>query len=36
VAFITPGEDLRNEWLEPVTDEQYDELPQSGESAGPR
>lgn len=23
VAFITPGEDVRNEWLEPVSDEAY-------------
>lgn len=33
VAFITPGEDLRNEWLEPVTDEVYGELPKNGENA---
>jgi len=26
VAFITPGEDLSNEWLEPVTDAEYDKL----------
>ena len=24
---ITPGEGVRNEWLEPVTDEEYDALP---------
>lgn len=23
LAFITPGEDVSNEWLEPVTDEVY-------------
>lgn len=33
VAFITPGQDLSNEWLEPVTDELYDELPTNGENA---
>lgn len=27
VAFITPGEDVSNEWLEPVTDEVYAQLP---------
>lgn len=26
LAFITPGGDLSNEWLEPVTDEEYDKL----------
>lgn len=36
VAFITPGSDVSNEWLEPVTDEYYDKLPKSGESPAPR
>ena len=27
LAFITPGEGVRNEWLEPVTDEEYGQLP---------
>lgn len=26
VAFITPGTDVRNEWLEPVTDDVYAQL----------
>lgn len=26
LAFITPGEGVRNEWLEPVSDEEYDQL----------
>ncbi|WP_333619916.1 cupin domain-containing protein [Dietzia sp.] len=26
LAFVTPGEDVRNEWLEPVSDEQYGQL----------
>lgn len=26
IAFITPGTDVRNEWLEPVTDEVYNQL----------
>lgn len=30
LAFITPGEDVRNEWLEPVTDEVYGRLPGAG------
>lgn len=30
VAFITPGKDVSNEWLEPVTDEVYCQLPTSG------
>ncbi|WP_282828023.1 cupin domain-containing protein [Gulosibacter sediminis] len=30
VAFITPGKDVSNEWLEPVTDEVYRQLPTSG------
>lgn len=33
VAFITPGDDVSNEWLEPVTDEAYNELPASGGKA---
>jgi quercetin dioxygenase-like cupin family protein len=33
LAFITPGEDVSNEWLEPVTDDEYAKLPTSGESA---
>lgn len=28
LAFITPGEGVRNEWLEPVSDEEYDQLGQ--------
>lgn len=27
LAFITPGEGVRNEWLGPVTDEVYEKLP---------
>ena len=30
LAFITPGEGVRNEWLEPVTDEVYGQLPNNG------
>ncbi len=26
IAFITPADDPRNEWLEPVSDEEYDAL----------
>ena len=26
IAFDLPGEDASNEWLEPVTDEEYDRL----------
>ena len=33
VALITPGEGLANEWLEPVTDEEYGALPTNGEQA---
>ena len=29
LAFLTPGEGVHNEWLEPVTDEEYDQLPNS-------
>src|ERR671926_318253 len=31
VAFITPGEGVSNEWLEPVTDEVYSQLPHSSD-----
>lgn len=27
LAFLTPGERVSNEWLEPVTDEEYSQLP---------
>jgi quercetin dioxygenase-like cupin family protein len=30
LAFITPGPDASNEWLEPVADEVYGALPQAG------
>ena len=33
LAFITPGENVTNEWLEPVTDEVYDALPKNGTNA---
>ena len=33
IAFITPGDGVSNEWLEPVTDEEYGQLPKNGESA---
>lgn len=33
VALITPSEDLSNEWLEPVTDEEYSKLDKSGADA---
>ncbi len=33
VAFVTPGENVSNEWLEPVTDEVYGQLPKNGENA---
>ena len=33
VAFITPGENVSNEWLEPVADDEYGTLPMSGENA---
>lgn len=29
IAFITPGTDVSNEWLEPVDDDQYGQLPDS-------
>ncbi|MEZ5085619.1 MAG: cupin domain-containing protein [Tessaracoccus sp.] len=34
LAFITPGEDVSNEWLEPVTDEEYNKLKEA-ESSSP-
>lgn len=34
IAFITPGHDLSNEWLEPVTDQVYETLPKK-DSARP-
>jgi quercetin dioxygenase-like cupin family protein len=33
LAFITPGEDVSNEWLDPVSDEQYRILPTDGANA---
>ena len=33
VAFITPGENVSNEWLEPVTNEAYGQLPKNGRDA---
>lgn len=33
IAFITPGEGISNEWLEPVTDEVCGELPKNGDNA---
>ncbi len=33
VAFITPGEGVRNEWLEAVSDDVYDALPLSADAA---
>lgn len=33
VAFITPGEGVSNEWLEPVSDEVYGKLQTIGEKA---
>lgn len=33
VAFITPGANVSNEWLEPVADDEYGALPQSGDNA---
>lgn len=33
VAFITPGENVSNEWLEPVTDEVYGALSKNGGNA---
>jgi hypothetical protein len=31
--MITPGRGVSNEWLEPVTDEVYGQLPKNGENA---
>ncbi|MFE5112029.1 cupin domain-containing protein [Streptomyces sp. NPDC056663] len=33
LAFITPGEGVSNEWVEPVTDEVYGKLPKNGANA---
>ena len=33
LAFITPGGGVSNEWLEPVADEVYEQLPKTGETA---
>jgi len=33
LAYITPGDDVSNEWLEPVAEETYDSLPENGENA---
>jgi len=33
IAVEVPGEDTRNEWLEPVTDEEYDKLDENGSNA---
>ncbi|MGO1510859.1 MAG: cupin domain-containing protein [Actinomycetaceae bacterium] len=33
LAFMTPGDGVSNEWLEPVTDEVYGRLPHSEENA---
>lgn len=33
LAFITPGEGVSNEWLEPVTDDEYGQLPTDGDNA---
>ncbi len=33
LAFITPGEGVSNEWLGPVTDDDYDDLPHNGGNA---
>ena len=33
LAFTTPGRDVSTEWLEPVTDQEYDALPTDGERA---
>ncbi|WLP89982.1 cupin domain-containing protein [Gordonia sp. NB41Y] len=32
LAFIVPGEGLRNEWLDPVADVEYHRLPKNGET----
>lgn len=36
LAFEVPGEKTSNEWLEPVTDEEYDKLEQIRKLAGKR
>jgi 4-carboxymuconolactone decarboxylase len=33
VAFIAPGENVTTEWLDPVTDEAYGQLPRNGDRA---
>lgn len=33
LAFEVPGEKTSNEWLEPVTDEEYDKLEQNKENS---
>ena len=33
LAFITPGQDVSHEWLAPVTDQDYRQLPNNGENA---
>ncbi len=33
LAYITPGDDVSNEWLEPVDDDHYNALPQNGVNA---
>lgn len=33
LAYITPGTNVSNEWLEPITDAVYGALPQNGENA---
>lgn len=33
VAFITPGDNLSNEWLEPVDNDQYNSLMKNGQNA---
>ena len=33
LAFFTPADDLSNEWLEPVTADDYDALPMNGANA---
>lgn len=33
LAYITPGDDVSNEWLEPVDDAHYSTLPQNGDHA---
>jgi quercetin dioxygenase-like cupin family protein len=33
IAVEVPGEDTGNEWLEPVTDEEYDKLNENGSNA---